>query len=148
MKSADRAAAGAREWIAKAENDLVNAAHTLTLGARCPTDTVCFHAQQCAEKYLKALLTFRGTDFAKTHDLEALAARLRNGHRPGLSHDDLARLTRYATVTRYPGAEDISLAGARAALAAARRIRRAIRTVLPKSLLRKTSGNRLPAGRK
>jgi len=142
MKNGDRAAVVAREWIAKAENDLVNAAHTLTLDARCPTDTVCFHAQQCAEKYLKALLTFRGADFAKTHDLEALAARLRNGHRPGLSHDDLARLT------RYPGAEDISLAGARAALAAARRIRRAIRVVLPKGLLRKTSGNRLPAGRK
>lgn len=148
MKNDDRATAVAREWIAKAENDLVNAAHTLTLGARCPTDTVCFHAQQCAEKYLKALLTVRAADFAKTHDLEALAARLRNGHRPELSRDDLARLTRYATVTRYPGAEDISLAGARAALAAARRIRRAIRAVLPKTVLRKASGNRLPAGRK
>lgn len=79
MRSADRAAAVAAEWIAKAENDLLNATHTLTLGSRCPTDTVCFHAQQCAEKYLKALLSFRGSDFAKTHDLEALASRLRNG---------------------------------------------------------------------
>ena len=37
------------------ENDLKNAAHTLKL-AECPTDTVCFHAQQCVEKYLKASL--------------------------------------------------------------------------------------------
>ena len=142
MKNLDRAATVATEWIAKAENDLLNAAHTLTLGARCPTDTVCFHAQQCAEKYLKALLTFRGTDFAKTHDLEAVAARLRNGRRPSLLADDLARLTRYATVTRYPGAEDIGLGEARHALAAARRIRKAVRAVLPKGLLRSSGGKR------
>ena len=35
-----------REWLQKAENDLVTAAHTLKLGKDCPTDTVCFHAQQ------------------------------------------------------------------------------------------------------
>jgi HEPN domain-containing protein len=142
MKNVDRATTVATEWIAKAENDLLNAAHTLTLGARCPTDTVCFHAQQCAEKYLKALLTFRGTDFAKTHDLEAVAARLRNGRRPSLLADDLARLTRYATVTRYPGAEDIGLGEARRALAATRRIRKAVRAVLPKGLLRSSGGKR------
>ena len=34
-----------RQWITKAENDLKNAAHTLKLGADCPPDTVCFHAQ-------------------------------------------------------------------------------------------------------
>ena len=135
MKSADRAAEVAAEWIAKAENDLLNAAHTLKLGVRCPTDTVCFHAQQCAEKYLKALLTLSGTDFPKTHDLEALVARMRNGARPTVRSDDLARLTRYATVTRYPGAERISLWEARAAVAAARRIRRAVRAAMPRRLL-------------
>ncbi|MBW8876798.1 MAG: HEPN domain-containing protein [Acidobacteria bacterium] len=45
-----------KEWLFKADNDLANAAHTLKLGASCPTDTVCFHAQQCVEKYLKAVL--------------------------------------------------------------------------------------------
>lgn len=35
-----------REWLAKADHDLTNAAHTLSLGVDCPTDTVCFHAQQ------------------------------------------------------------------------------------------------------
>lgn len=140
MKSPDRAASVAAEWMVKAENDLLNAAHTLLLGRRCPADTVCFHAQQCAEKYLKALLTSRGTDFAKTHDLEAIAARIRNGHRPALAPEDLARLTRYATATRYPGAELISLGEARKAVAAARRIRRAVRKVLPRTLLRGAGG--------
>lgn len=137
MRSADRAAEVAVEWIAKAENDLLNAVHTLKLGARCPTDTVCFHAQQCAEKYLKALLTLRGIDFPKTHDLEALTARFRNGARPSAKPDDLARLTRYATVTRYPGGEDITLGEARRAIAAARRVRRAVRADFPRGLLRR-----------
>ena len=38
------------EWGIKAENDLTTAAHTLKLGGDCPTDTVCFHAQQCVDK--------------------------------------------------------------------------------------------------
>ncbi len=33
-----------REWIAKAESDLITAVHTLKLAERCPTDSVCFHA--------------------------------------------------------------------------------------------------------
>ena len=33
------------EWAIKADNDLKTAAHTLKLGAECPTDTVCYHAQ-------------------------------------------------------------------------------------------------------
>jgi HEPN domain-containing protein len=140
MKRLERAIGVVGEWVTKAENDLLNAAHTLTLGARCPTDTVCFHAQQCAEKYLKAALVFRGVDFPKTHDLESLRGRLRNGRRPVLSTDDLARLTRFATVTRYPGSEDVSLSEARRAVAAARRVRRAVRAVLPKEALRGRRG--------
>ena len=133
MKKADATVVVIREWVAKAENDLLTASHTLKLGRRCPTDTVCFHAQQCAEKYLKAFLVYRGIDFPKTHDLEALAARLRNGKSLGISSDDLATLKRYATVTRYPGAEQISLLEARRAVAASKRIPRLVRTLLPKS---------------
>jgi HEPN domain-containing protein len=136
MKGAERAIEVVGEWVTKAENDLLNAVHTLTLGARSPTDTVCFHAQQCAEKYLKAFLVCRGVDFPKTHDLEALRARLRNASRPVLSTDDLALLTRFATVTRYPGSEEVPLAEARRAVAAARRVRKEIRALLPNEALR------------
>ncbi|MBI4384722.1 MAG: HEPN domain-containing protein [Nitrospinae bacterium] len=47
-----------RQWVEKAEHDLRNAEHALTLKDDCPFDTACFHTQQCAEKYLKALLSF------------------------------------------------------------------------------------------
>jgi HEPN domain-containing protein len=76
MPTAKAVVAVIREWLVKAENDLLTAAHTLKLGAACPTDTVCFHAQQCVEKYLKALLVFRATPFPRTHDSYLLRSLL------------------------------------------------------------------------
>lgn len=61
-----------RQWVEKAEEDLTNAEYTLTLREKCPLGTVCFHAQQCAEKYLKALLTLHAVPFPKTHHLPEL----------------------------------------------------------------------------
>src|ERR1044072_812215 len=92
-----------REWLVQADNDLKNAAHVLKLGADCPTDTVCFHAQQCVEKYLKALLVYRATPFPRTHDVRVLRALLPAKRRPRLDNKSQDRLTEYATVMRYPG---------------------------------------------
>lgn len=69
MKKPPKREADFRAWFKKAESDLKTAEHILTLKESCPFDIVCFHAQQCAEKYLKALLVFRSIDFPKTHDL-------------------------------------------------------------------------------
>jgi len=142
MQAREAVVAVVREWLEKAEGDLLTASHTLKLARRCPTDAVCFHAQQCAEKYVKALLVLYQIDFPKTHDLEALAARLRGGRKPELGPDDLARLKRYATVTRYPGAEAIPLSDARKAVAAARRVRKAVRALLPRRALRARKSKR------
>jgi HEPN domain-containing protein len=70
MPECDKVLLVVSEWVAKAENDITNATHTLKLGKDCPTDTVCFHAQQGVEKYLKALLVLERIDFPKTHDIE------------------------------------------------------------------------------
>lgn len=48
--------AAVRRWLAKAENDLLNIRNNLH-ASRVPWDTVCFPAQQAAEKYLKAFLS-------------------------------------------------------------------------------------------
>ena len=69
MHENDRVLWVVREWVQKAENDLKNAVNTLKMGEDCPTDTVCFHAQQCVEKYLKAFLVSRDIDFPRTHDI-------------------------------------------------------------------------------
>ncbi len=93
-----------QEWVQKAENDLKNAEHTLTLGDDdCPFDTVCFHAQQCVEKYLKSLLTWHGLSFPKTHDLTELLALVPQTTPLDMTMDDLAELSPYAVESRYPG---------------------------------------------
>lgn len=125
-----------REWLEKADNDLKNAAYTMTLGAEGPTDTICFHSQQCVEKYLKAFLVFVEIDFPKTHDIEELMNLIPDRYRPELSIQDQRRLTAYATVTRYPGGyAPIKLSEARQAVKLARRIRNAIRGHLPKEVV-------------
>ena len=106
MPNTEDIRAVALQWIKKAENDLKNAVHTLKLGEDCPTDTVGFHAQQCVEKYLKGLLSFRGIDFPKTHNITELVALLPASTPVDLTPEDQELLTDYATVTRYPGDYD------------------------------------------
>jgi HEPN domain-containing protein len=125
-----------QQWVQKADHDLLNATHTLKLGAPGPTDTVSFHAQQCIEKYLKALLTWNGLDFPKTHNVTILLGRLPSRVRPELSVVEQERLTDFATITRYPGDyEPIALTEARRAVTLARRVRRQVRRHLPKEAL-------------
>jgi HEPN domain-containing protein len=138
MSAADPLIALIREWLEKAENDLFAAAQLLAAGARCPTDTVCFHAQQCVEKYIKALLVFRATPFSKTHNIHDLRALLPSRLRPKLDRAVQDRFTEFAVFTRYPGAgKAITLAEARKAVAIARRVRKEIRRHLPRAALRK-----------
>jgi HEPN domain-containing protein len=127
-----------REWLRKAEHDLTAAAYLLTLREACPADTVGFHAQQCVEKYIKALLVFRGTAFPKTHNIPVLRALLPPRLRPKLTAKVQETLTKYATVLRYPAAgPDVTLAEARKAVAIARRVRKEVRRHLPRAALRR-----------
>lgn len=90
-------------WFMKADNDLKAGSDELATDNPA-TDTVCFHMQQCAEKYLKAFLVFHGKEISKTHNIALLLqqcididnsfARLKNAG-PAL-------LTSYAVETRYP----------------------------------------------
>jgi HEPN domain-containing protein len=138
MSDPERTRAVAKEWVAKAEADLTSAAHLLTLGAKCPTDAACFHAQQCVEKYLKALLVLRGIAFPKTHNVRLLMGLVPAALRPALDVASQDRLTEYATVTRYPGDyEAISLSEARRAVALARRVKRGLRRHLSAAVPRR-----------
>jgi len=92
-----------KAWIKKAENDLINAKHAINIKPEPPLDTVCFHAQQCAEKYLKAYLTCKNIEFEKTHDLGeliSLAMQADNDFEKILEYGEI--LTDYAVDIRYP----------------------------------------------
>lgn len=56
--------------LLKGDSDLANAKRTISSDG--PYDTACFHVQQAAEKYLKAIMAVYGLNIPKTHDLEEL----------------------------------------------------------------------------
>lgn len=93
----------AKGWFKKADNDLRNAEYVIKMN-KPPTDTICFHCQQAAEKYLKGFLASFGKEIPKIHDLEELIS-LCETIDPSFSSLYVIgiELTDYAVVIRYPG---------------------------------------------
>lgn len=93
-----------KEWIAKAEADFATACREIEVSDMPNYDAVCFHAQQCIEKLMKALLLIRGSIPPKTHDLAYLSGLLEtNGVVVSATSEDLRYLSRAAVEYRYPG---------------------------------------------
>jgi len=86
-----------REWVAKAEGDFATVERESRARKNPNYDGSCFHAQQCAEKYLKARLSEAGIEFSKTHDLHSLLKQAL------ALESDLAYLNDFAVAFRYPG---------------------------------------------
>ena len=97
------ASVDALAWVNYAEEDLIMAKSALK--RRKPLTTAsCFHSQQCAEKYLKAILVAKDVEFPKTHDLLILNTLCSTADIiTGLTKESLGRLSGYAVHTRYPG---------------------------------------------
>ncbi len=119
----------ASEWIAKAEEDYVLA--RLAIRRKSPLlYGACFHAQQSAEKYLKAALVSRKYRFSKVHDLLELSKQCSNaGIFLELDDDKLDSLSDYAIRVRYPGAPLVT-EDAKQAIATAKLVRRFVRKLL------------------
>ncbi len=93
-----------REWFDKAEGDYGVAERELHAGERPNYDAVCYHAQQCVEKLMKAVLVHRGVVPPKVHDLSHLAKLLKDACPSwDWSKKDLRWLTRAGMAFRYPG---------------------------------------------
>jgi HEPN domain-containing protein len=87
-------------WMLKGNSDLTNAKRTATSDG--PYDTGCFHAQQAAEKYLKAILAMHGMIIPRTHDLEELQILCVEFVRDADFNDlALEELSDYAVSVRY-----------------------------------------------
>jgi HEPN domain-containing protein len=92
----------ARQWLAKARSDLLNADNNLR-AEEIPFDTVCFHCQQAAEKMLKAWLVAHGQAFPPTHDLLLLLEKILPWQPEAEPlRAKLALLMPYAVEIRYP----------------------------------------------
>jgi HEPN domain-containing protein len=120
----------ASEWVAKAEGDYRTACREWRVSRLPNYDAVCFHAQQAAEKYLKARLQEADITFEKTHNLIRLldlilaVEPMWEAFRP-----DLGVLNQFAVAFRYPG-ESAQKSNAAQALRICKNLRSEVRAVM------------------
>lgn len=118
------------EWVSKADGDFATAGRELRARKAPNYDAVCFHAQQCAEKYLKAVLQENDRHIPKIHnliELMLLCEELDSSFE--MLRADLVVMERYSVRVRYPG-EFAEKDEAGAAYAAARAARTLVRQKL------------------
>jgi HEPN domain-containing protein len=119
-----------REWIEKAEADFATARRESRVRKHPNYDAVCFHCQQCVEKYLKARLQEDRIVFSKTHNLMFLLDLLMPSYQTwNVLGSDLQILNKFAVAYRYPG-ESTDMQTARDALERCKRIRDVVRKSL------------------
>jgi HEPN domain-containing protein len=90
-------------WVMKASNDLkIGKDEIITVNPA--TDMVCFHMQQCVEKYLKAFLVHKEREITKTHNLSIVLQECVeiDPSFKELMEAGIDELTAYAVGTRYP----------------------------------------------
>ena len=119
-----------REWVEKAEADFATARRELRVRKLPNYDAVCFHCQQCVEKYLKARLQEDRTVFRKTHDLGVLLDLLLPSYQTwGVLRPELLTLNNFAVAYRYPG-ESSDVKTAHDAMDRCKRVRAVVRKSL------------------
>jgi HEPN domain-containing protein len=97
----------AKELLNIAKGDF-ESAEILASASKGRKENICFTAQQCIEKTLKAVICARGQPIPLTHTIELLLDRLGKNFQPPHG-DSLIELTDFATVRRYQeGSEIIS----------------------------------------
>ena len=93
-----------KEWIQKAKGDYHTALREYRARKAPNYDAAGFHAQQCIEKYLKALLQKHNKPFLKIHDLLTLMEScLSFIPELELQKEPLAFLNQFSVSFRYPG---------------------------------------------
>jgi HEPN domain-containing protein len=104
MSASDALRAWVEDWIRRGRGDL----RLGELGLADPEfdsfELIAFHAQQGAEKLIKAFLAKNGIDYEDQHDLDYLLGLVRrNDANLADELDPVIALNRYAVKTRYPG---------------------------------------------
>lgn len=90
-----------KNWLFRANEDIAVITNLVDSGTEYYTSTICFHAQQAVEKFLKAFLVFHDIDFPKTHDLDFLLLECQKIDKEAFEIDPKS-LTDFGVLTRYP----------------------------------------------
>ena len=118
-------------WISHAEEDLLLAQHALKLKSSSPYKLIAYHAQQCAEKYLKAFLVYHKIDFPYTHNISRLLELCADKADWTEKIKDAEELTPFAITTRYPGEfEEVTKENVVRAIKIAESVKHTVRTEL------------------
>ncbi len=124
-----------KRWFSKGDNDLKNIQNNLE-SEDIPTDTICFHAQQAIDKYIKGALVYFDQDISKAHDLVKLLTEIAS-FIPELSvmEEDLEKITEFAVEVRYPDSfYDHSLEEAKGAYEIALKVKDIVLSKVPVDL--------------
>lgn len=95
-----------KQWVAFADDDLQFAQDGLTVTKKPSYRLIAFHAQQCAEKYLKAFLVFKNVDFPYTHNISVLLELCEKYTSWTGELKDADLLSPFAISSRYPGEDE------------------------------------------
>jgi len=120
-----------RQWLIRADEDMRLATAAMEYVEDCPYRLVAYHAQQCAEKYLKSFLVYWRVDFPYTHNISILL-ELCGEHADWPEElQDADRLTLYSITARYPGEdEEVTESEAAVAVELAQQVRTQVRKAL------------------
>jgi HEPN domain-containing protein len=122
-----------KQWMIYGDEDLRLARHTLTLLSGCPYRLIAYHAQQCAEKYLKAYLVYHRIDFPYTHNISRLLELCEENSRWPEKIYEAEELTPFAITARYPGEDEkVTKKEALRAMDIATKVRQTVRRTLKK----------------
>ena len=90
-----------RNWLFRANEDIAVIQNLASSNPESYTSTICFHAHQAVEKYLKAFLIYHDVDFPKTHDLDFLLLECQKIDKKAFDIE-LKSLTDFGVSIRYP----------------------------------------------
>lgn len=90
-----------KNWLFRANEDIAVINSLVNAGTEYYTSSICFHAQQASEKFLKAFLAFHDVDFPRTHDLDFLLLECQKIDNEAFQID-FKSLTDFGISVRYP----------------------------------------------
>jgi HEPN domain-containing protein len=120
------------QWLDYADEDLRLATYALKMrGKGRPYRLIAYHAQQCAEKYIKAFLIYHNVNFPYTHNIRKLLDLCREHATWAETLRDAEELTQYTITARYPGEDEaVTKEEAQESVEIAQRVRSQVRTAL------------------
>jgi HEPN domain-containing protein len=90
-----------QNWLYRAKEDIAVIDSLFITDPAFYSSTICFHAQQATEKFLKAFLVYHNVDFPRTHDVDFLLIECKKIDSKDFDID-LGSLADFGVNIRYP----------------------------------------------